>query len=118
MGTGGDGSEVFWLFIMVPVGILLALFAPTIRRAFGRGFLLLGACVLSLPLTMMVFTGRIVGEVAGDSAAGAVGAGLGAAMMSGVAGFVGFFLGGILIITGLVLSLGGRREVVIVERMP
>jgi Ca2+/H+ antiporter len=36
--------------------------------------------------------------------------------MTGAAAFIGFFLGAILLIIGLVLVLGGRREVVIVER--
>ena len=35
--------------------------------------------------------------------------------MTMFAGFVGFFLGTVSLILGLVLSLGGRREVIIVE---
>lgn len=114
------GPGIFML-AMVVLGILLGVFAPTIRRTFGRGFLLLGVCVLALPISTLLLTGRATNDVvqnaeAGNEAAVAVGAGLASIAVTGVAAFVGVFLGAILIIIGLVLALGGRREVVVVGR--
>ena len=45
----------------------------------------------------------------------ALGAGLAGVAVTGLATFLGLILGAILLLFGLVLSLGGRREVVVVE---
>lgn len=45
--------------------------------------------------------------------AAAIGAGLAGAAIAGVATFFGLILGFIMLIAGLVLSLGGRREVIV-----
>ena len=50
-------------FVVVGIGALLGLFAPTVRRAFGRGFLLLGASVLALPLSAGAPTMTLTGWV-------------------------------------------------------
>lgn len=109
------------MFASLGAVLLLAAFAPAIRRAFGRGFLCLGAAVFMLP-----FSALILGVVSGsemiaqtaeaDRGAAALGATLGTGLITGAAGFIGFIFGSILLIVGLILSLGGRREVVIVER--
>lgn len=115
--TQGGSVWVFW--VVIAIGALLGTFAPSIRRAFGRGFLLLGVSVLALPLSTMLLSGRVAGNMAsesGNDAATLVGAGIAGTMMTGAAAFIGFFLGAIFIIIGLVLALGGRREVVVVER--
>lgn len=107
-------------FLVILAGGILAVLAPTARRAFGRGFLLSGAALVALPLSMALLSGRAFNEVVGSAAAGdqaftAVGAGLGAAAVTGAAAFIGIILGMIFLIAGLVLSLGGRREVVIIN---
>jgi len=99
----------------------LCFFAPTIRRAFGRGFLMLGAAVFALPISAFLLSGRAASEVVttaeeGTEAFAAVGAGLAGVAVTGLATFVGVIIGTILLLIGLVLSLGGRREVIIVER--
>lgn len=99
-------------------GLILGILAPTIRRAFGRGFLLLGASVFLLPLSMMLLSGRVTNDMvqtaeSGTETSTAVGAGIAGVLMTGVAGIIGFFVGAILLIIGLVLVLGGRREVVV-----
>lgn len=99
----------------------LCFFAPTIRRAFGRGFLMLGAAVFALPISAFLLSGRAASEVVttaeeGTEAFAAVGAGLAGVAVTGLATFVGVIIGAILLLIGLVLSLGGRREVIIVER--
>jgi hypothetical protein len=99
--------------------ILLAASAPNIRRAFGRGFLCLGAAVFALPLSTMILSGVVASEaisMATDSEKAMTGFGgaVAGGLMTGVAGFIGFFFGSILLLIGLILSLGGRREVIVV----
>ncbi|WP_114966658.1 hypothetical protein [Alkalilacustris brevis] len=99
---------------------VLCFFAPSIRRAFGRGFLALGASVFALPISAFLLSGRAASEVVGTAEAGseaiaAVGAGLAGIAVTGVATFFGLIIGTILLLIGLVLSLGGRREVIIVD---
>jgi len=55
---------------VVAIGAILGLFAPTIRRAFGRGFLLAGVCFLALPISALLiraFLGRDGGFVGLDT---------------------------------------------------
>ncbi len=117
----GEGSGPAMAAFAVVVGSgLLAAFAPTMRRAFGRGFLLLGACLWALPLSAFLLSGRAASEVVSasaeaDQAMAAVGAGLAGAAFTGLAAFVGLILGSICLVTGLILALGGRREVVVRE---
>lgn len=99
----------------------LCFFAPTIRRAFGRGFLTLGASVFALPISAFLLSGRAASEVVGSAEKGseafaAVGAGLAGVAVTGVATFVGVIIGTILLLIGLILSLGGRREVILVDQ--
>lgn len=104
---------------------LICLLAPTGRRAWGRGFLLDGLFLIALPLLATPLIGRSFAEVTEaaeltqasemERAATEVGAGLGAAMMFGAATFVGIVLGAIFVVLGLVLVLGGRREVIVVR---
>ncbi|MFU8778470.1 hypothetical protein [Roseovarius autotrophicus] len=99
----------------------ICFFAPTIRRAFGRGFLMLGSAVFALPISAFLLSGRAAGDVVnnaekGSEAFAAVGAGIAGVAVTGVATFVGLIIGAILLLIGLILSLGGRREVLVVER--
>ncbi|QEU09093.1 hypothetical protein [Paracoccus yeei] len=117
---GSNTSSASTLVIIAIVAVL-GFFAPTIRRAFGRGFLLLGLCFFALPLSTMLLSGRAANEVmtnaaANDQAAAAVGAGLAGIAVTGVATFVGLIVGAIFVILGLVLALGGRREVIVINR--
>jgi len=100
---------------------VLCFFAPTIRRALGRGFLVLGASVFALPISAFLLSGRAASEVVGTAEEGteafaAVGAGLAGIAVTGVATFIGVIIGAILLLIGLILSLGGRREVIVIER--
>ena len=117
--SDGQGNTAWIVFVVAAIGAALGFFAPTIRRAFGRGFLILGASVFALPLSVMLLSGRVANDMMSEttaSGATAIGAGLAGTMMTGVAGFIGFFFGAILLIVGLVLSLGGRREVYVMDR--
>ncbi|QEP30302.1 hypothetical protein [Pukyongiella litopenaei] len=113
-------TPVIMMSLVLLCGVL-CFFAPTIRRAFGRGFLMLGASVFALPISAFLLSGRAASEVVstaeeGSEAFAAVGAGLAGVAVTGLATFVGVIIGAILLLIGLILSLGGRREVIIVER--
>jgi len=118
-----DGSNFASIstFVIVAIMAVLGFFAPTIRRAFGRGFLLLGLCCFALPFSAMLLSGRAANEVvsqasADGQAAAVIGAGAAGIAVTGVATFVGLIAGAIFVILGLVLALGGRREVIVVNR--
>lgn len=119
--TTEDGkSSAIVMLVLVLLSVLLSFFAPTIRRALGRGFLILGASVFVLPISTFLLSGRVASESVnavdtGDEAFAAVGAGLAGVAVTGVATFVGLIFGAILLLIGLVLVLGGRREVIIVQ---
>ena len=121
-GSDEQGRGGMLMIVVLVIGGLLGMLAPTIRRAFGRGFLLLGASVFALPLSVLLLSGRAASDMlaetaANEQAATAVGAGIAGVLMTGASAFIGFFLGTIFILIGLVLALGGRREVIIVERV-
>lgn len=115
-----ESSTMFPVAVIL-IGGALGLFAPTIRRAFGRGFLLLGASLFALPLSTMLLSGRVAHETISaaseaDQGMAALGAGLAGTAMTGAAAFIGFFLGAIFLVAGMILVLGGRREVYVVKR--
>lgn len=118
--TDQDSVTPIIMMALVLLCGVFCFFAPTIRRAFGRGFLLLGATVFALPISAFLLSGRAASEVVnsaeeGSEAFAAVGAGLAGVAVTGVATFVGVIIGAILLLIGLILSLGGRREVIVVE---
>jgi len=121
-----SADDTFTPIVMISFVFLcsaLCFFAPTSRRAFGRGFLALGASVFVLPISTLLLSGRAASEVVGAAEEGteafaAVGAGLAGIAITGVATFLGLIVGAILLLIGLILSLGGRREVIIVESRP
>lgn len=120
--TNGSGSAptIMLLAVLILMGVLV-FWAPTGRRAWGRGSLVAGVCFVALPLSMLVLSGQAVQEVVAgapvdEAGMATVGASIGAGLAVGASAFFGFIFGTIFIVTGLVLVLGGRREVVIVER--
>lgn len=117
-----DGGSAYVLGVLI-VGAALGLFAPNIRRAFGRGFLLLGVSFIALPISTMMLSGRVASDMVSNADAQsqgmtALGAGVAGIALTGAATFIGLIAGTILIIIGLVLALGGRREVIVIDRHP
>jgi hypothetical protein len=109
------------LAIVAGGGLLFGAFAPTIRRAFGRGFLMLGASVLALPVSTFLLSLRAASDgvaQSGNETAAVIGAGAASMAATGIATLVGGFVGLILIVIGLVLALGGRREVIVISDRP
>lgn len=115
-----DAMQIAVNVILLFAAMIIA-FAPTVRRVFGRGFLLLGCAFLLLPLSAMVLSTSAVNDVVSataieDQGLAFVGAGAAGLLMTSIAGFVGFFAGGIFVVLGLVLALGGQREVIVVHQ--
>lgn len=115
-----QGLSYFVLIVILAIALLCAL-APNARRCFGRGFLAMGAAFVLLPISALMLSGTVGSQIiaeAGEEAAAAtaIGAGAGAALVTAAASFFGFILGGLSLIIGLILSLGGQREVVIINR--
>ncbi|MDF2140835.1 hypothetical protein [Paenirhodobacter sp. CAU 1674] len=115
----GKASSAAWAVAII--GAILGMLAPNIRRSFGRGFLLVGAAVFALPISTLILSGRVANDTiaqasTADHGAAVAGAGLAGIAMTGAATFIGLIVGSILLIIGLILSLGGRREVIIVEK--
>lgn len=119
--SGSDSKAPLVILAVVAISAVLGFFAPTIRRAFGRGFLIAGISFLALPLSVMLLSGRAANDVvnAADPAsqgATALGAGIAGVAVTGAATFIGLIVGAVFIVIGLVLALGGRREVIVVQR--
>jgi hypothetical protein len=79
------------------VALAIAIAAPTSGKAWRRLFVLSGVLALALPLGGVVLTGTNLVDPAGAGAAGTVIVGGGVTVL---AGFVGFFLGAILLVLG------------------
>lgn len=115
--TGGSiGAGAF--FVMWLFAIILAFLAKTGGKAWRRILLLSAVLAFALPLASFLFTGAGVGEAveqAGDEYAGAAAAGavIGGGLVTAVSGFIGFFLGVIFLIIGLLI--GRDKQVVIIK---
>jgi len=113
--AGGDGAStgIGTFFVAWLVGIGIALLAPRAGKAWRR--LLLTTSVLSflLPIAGLIYTGSYMANNT-KGGAEAAGAAIGGGLVSGVLGFVGFFLGVVFLIIGLLV--GRDKEVVYVER--
>lgn len=115
-----DGSDAAASmgYAVVAIVTILGMLAPTLRRALGRGFLLLGFSFFALPISALLLSGRIAHDLtsaSADPAATAIGAGLAGTMLTGLGGLFGGVFGVIFMVLGLVLVIGGRREVVVVN---
>ncbi len=118
--TSNISTYVFaFVFVLI---IALCAFAPTIRRGFGRGFLTVGSCFILLPISTLLLSGMVTNDMINDTAAvggdvgsAAVGGTIATGLLTGASAFFGIILGGLFLIIGLILALGGRREVIVVE---
>lgn len=117
VSSGNSNLVLGVVFFAVAAACLLA---PTGRRAWGRGSLLCGVLFVTLPISTLILSGQVTKEVieASSDASGteAAGAAIGSGLMVGASAFFGFILGAIFIVLGLVLSLGGTRDVRIVDK--
>lgn len=114
---GGSWGAIAF-FVFWTIGVAVALGAKSAAKAWRR--LLLSSAVLSFlaPISAIIYTGSFMAtqvdatsEYAGAQAAGAA---IGGGLISGFMGFVGFFLGVVFLIIGLLV--GRDKQVVYVER--
>jgi hypothetical protein len=112
---GSHGAITF--FVLWIVGIIVALMAPSAAKAWRRLLITSGVFSFLLPLSAIVFTGSHVagtlekgGEYAGAAAAGAA---IGGGLVSGFMGIIGFFLGAVFLVIGLLV--GRDKQVVYVQ---
>ena len=110
--VGAIAFFVFWV-----LAIVFAILSPRVAKAWRR--LLITSAILSftMPISSFIFTGAAVtqeaakgGEYADVAAAGAA---LGGGMITAITGFLGFFLGIIFLIIGLLV--GRDKQVVVVK---
>jgi len=112
-GSDGAAKGVGAFFIIWIVGIAVAVMAPSASKAWRR--LLLTSSVFSflMPLSGLIFTGAYMANNT-KGGAEAAGAAIGGGLVSGALGFIGFFLGVIFLIVGLLV--GRDKQIVYVER--
>jgi hypothetical protein len=118
-GTGGSYGAIAF-FVLWIVGIVVALKAPTAAKAWRRLLITSGVLSFLLPLSAIVFTGSHVagtlergGQYAGAAAAGAA---IGGSLVSGLMGILGFFLGAVFLVIGLLV--GRDKQVIYVQAPP
>ena len=120
--SGSQETFEIFTYVISLIVIVFVTLGSSVRRSFGRGFLLTGICFFLLPISTTFLSVEAAGEVInnvsdGDQidAATVAGAALGGGLVVLIGGFFGFFLGTIFLIVGLIFLLGGRKEVIIVE---
>lgn len=114
---GGSHVGVYAFFIGWIASIVVAVRAPSAVKALRRILLTAAVMAFVLPLAGLVFTGSVVTDVAStgaNSGARAAGAVIGGGLVSGFLGFVGFFLGVVCLLIGLLI--GRDKQVVYVDR--
>lgn len=108
-----------YIYVGVPLLIVIAmLLAPTARRAWARGSLIVGVLYIAMPIFIFALSLRVGPQLVDQASAGndvaiALGAALGGGLMVGASLFVGFSLGAIFLLAGFALIIGGRSEAVV-----
>lgn len=115
-GTNASSLGVWAFFLFWGLGLVLAMTAPVAAKAWRR--LLLTSAVLSfmLPLSGLVFTGSYLATQSTSGAAETAGAVIGGGLVSGALAFVGFFLGIVFLVVGLLV--GRDKQIVYVQQAP
>lgn len=110
-GNAGVVMGVLW--VLAAVGCFVA-------KSGGKAwrYMMLACCLASfaLPLASFIFSGAAVAEASDAGAASATGAAIGGGILTAISGFVGFFLGIIFLIIGLLV--GRDPQVVVVQADP
>lgn len=110
--VGGFSFFAFWGF-----ALLLSFTASRGAKAWRRVFIACGVISFSLPLASLIFSGtQIVDAAVTDNADAAqvVGAAVGSGMITAISGFLGFFLGIVFMIVGLMV--GKDKQIVVVQQ--
>ncbi len=121
-GSKGSGASlgVISFLVLWGVGILIGVRASSASKAWRK--LLIACAVLSflLPISGLIYTGSFMANNVDLSAqhggAAAAGAAIGGGLISGFMGFVGFFLGIVFLVIGLLV--GRDKQIVYVQAPP
>ena len=110
---GGElGAGAF--FISWFAGIAIAALAPSAGKAWRRLLLTCSVFAFLLPLSGIIYTGFFMANNT-QGGAEAVGAALGGGAVTGVLAFIGFFLGVVFLIVGLLVAR--EKQIIYVERI-
>ena len=116
---GGSWGAIAFLIFWV-IGIAVALRAKSAAKAWRRLFLSSAVLSFLAPISAIIYTGSFMATQVDTASvyagAQAAGAAIGGGLISGFMGFVGFFLGVVFLIIGLLV--GRDKQVVYVERQP
>ncbi len=112
--TGSTIGPTVFLLVWI-ASIVIALMAPRAAKAWRRLLLLSGIVSFLMPLAGVVFTGSFLANQQTSSAAETAGAAVGGTLVTGALGFVGFFLGVVFVLSGLLV---GRDKQVIYVAAP
>jgi hypothetical protein len=113
---GGSWGAISFFALWI-VGIVVAVRSTSASKAWRK--LLITSAVLSflLPLSGLIYTGSFMAKHVDSNAqyagAQAAGAAIGGGLISGLMGFVGFFLGVVFLVIGLLV--GRDKQVVYVQ---
>lgn len=111
-----EGTGVIVFFVIWIIALVIAVSAPNADKAWRRLLVTLGIAAFMLPLAGIVFSGSHVATNVNDAHSGVetAGAAIGGTLVSGFLGFVGFFLGVIFLIIGLLV--GRDKQVIYIQR--
>lgn len=114
--SGARGAIVF--FAAWVVSLVIAIYAPRPGKAWRRLLVMSGIAAFMLPLSGIIFTGSHLATNLSGAHSGAekAGAAIGGTLVSGFLGFVGFFLGVIFLVIGLLV--GRDKQIVYVQAPP
>lgn len=118
-GKGGSFGAIAF-FVLWIACIVVAVMAPSPAKAWRRLLIASAIFAFLLPLSGVIFTGSHVastmekgGEYAGAAATGAA---IGGTLVSGFMGIIGFFLGAVFLVIGLLV--GRDNQVIYVTAPP
>lgn len=110
--SAGEAGAIAFLVFWV-IALILALTAQRAGKAWSRLFILSALIAFAMPLSAFLFTGAQVVDAAEQSGAAAAGAAIGGGMITAITGFIGFFVGVIFLIVGLLV--GRDKQVIIIQ---
>jgi hypothetical protein len=85
--------------------IYASLRAPAVSAAWKQLLLSSGLLALLLPIAGMIYGGTYLAKLGSTSVAATAGAAIGGGLVTGVLGFVGFFLGIVLLMAGFLIKV-------------
>lgn len=115
--AAGEGGEVIGagtFFIVWLASIAIAIDAPSAGKAWRRLLLTCSVFSFLLPISGLIYTGAFMAHNT-HGGAEAIGAVLGGGAVTGVLAFIGFFLGIIFLILGLLVARD--KQIIYVERI-